>query len=99
MSVLVYTESEKGKFKKNAFEVASYAKAIADTTGTEVTAVAFHAEDAETLGNYGVSRVLLVKEDALDTYQEKLDEYERIFGFTAETYICSPSSGVRIVFP
>ncbi|MCX2719115.1 electron transfer flavoprotein subunit alpha/FixB family protein [Lentiprolixibacter aurantiacus] len=71
MSVLVYTESEKGKFKKNAFEVASYAKAIADTTGTEVTAVAFHAEDAETLGNYGVSRVLLVKEDALDTFNAR----------------------------
>ena len=34
MSVLVYTESEQGKFKKTAFEVASYAKAVADQMGT-----------------------------------------------------------------
>ena len=31
MSVLVYTESEKGNFKKIALEVASYAKAVANT--------------------------------------------------------------------
>jgi electron transfer flavoprotein alpha subunit len=29
MSVLVYTESEEGKFKKAALEVASYAKEVA----------------------------------------------------------------------
>ena len=68
MSVLVYTESEKGKFKKSAFEVASYAKEIADKTGSEVTAVAFHAEDAEILGNYGVSKVLQVNDDILKTF-------------------------------
>ncbi|MDX1602987.1 MAG: electron transfer flavoprotein subunit alpha/FixB family protein, partial [Salinimicrobium sediminis] len=43
MSVLVYTESEEGKFKKTAFEVASYAKGVADMLGTEVTAVSFGA--------------------------------------------------------
>ncbi|MCE2614152.1 electron transfer flavoprotein subunit alpha/FixB family protein [Flavobacteriaceae bacterium D16] len=71
MSVLVYTESEKGKFKKNAFEVASYAKEIADKTGAEVTAVAFHAEEAEMLGNYGVSKVLHIQDDALKTFNAK----------------------------
>ncbi len=30
MSVVVYTESEQGKFKKVALEVASYAKVVAD---------------------------------------------------------------------
>ena len=39
MSVLVYTESENGKFKKAALEVVSYAKAVADQMGTTVTAV------------------------------------------------------------
>ena len=43
MSVLVYTESEKGKFKKTALEVASYAKAVADQMGTTVTAVTINA--------------------------------------------------------
>ena len=34
MSVVVYTESENGKFKKNAFEVASYAAAVAKQLST-----------------------------------------------------------------
>ena len=58
MSVLVYTESEQGKFKKVALEVASYAKAIAIQLGTTVTAVTINADDASELGNYGVDKVL-----------------------------------------
>ncbi len=58
MSVLVYTESEQGKFKKVALEVASYAKAVANQMGTTVTAVTFNANDASELGNYGVDKVL-----------------------------------------
>ena len=45
MSVLVYTETDKGKFKKSAFEVASYAFDVAKKLGEKVTAVAFNAED------------------------------------------------------
>ncbi len=60
MSVLVYTESEQGKFKKVALEVASYAKAVANQMGTTVTAVTFNANDASELGNYGVDEVLNV---------------------------------------
>ncbi|NNL32774.1 MAG: electron transfer flavoprotein subunit alpha/FixB family protein [Flavobacteriaceae bacterium] len=63
MSVLVYTESEQGKFKKVALEVASYAKTVADTLGTTVTAVTFNVDDASSLGNYGVDRVLNVTYD------------------------------------
>ena len=60
MSVLVYTESEQGKFKKTALEVASYAKAVANEMGTTVTAVTFNTSDASELGNYGVDKVLNV---------------------------------------
>ena len=60
MSVLVYTESENGKFKKAALEVASYAKAVASQIGTTVTAVAFNVSDASELSNYGVDKVLNV---------------------------------------
>ena len=47
MSVLVYTESEQGKFKKTAFEVASYAKAVANHQhgNSSVTAIAINAGD------------------------------------------------------
>ena len=63
MSVLVYTESEQGKFKKVAFEVASYAKAVAEQMGTTVTAVTINANDTSELGNYGVDKVLNVSYD------------------------------------
>ncbi|MEW4923977.1 electron transfer flavoprotein subunit alpha/FixB family protein [Algibacter sp. 2305UL17-15] len=68
MSVLVYTESEQNKFKKNAFEVASYAKAVADQLGTTVTAVAINANDTSELGNYGVDKVLKVSNPQLDNF-------------------------------
>ena len=42
MSVLVYTESEEGTFKKIAFEAVSYAKGIADMLGTSVTAISIN---------------------------------------------------------
>ena len=68
MSVLVYTESEKGKFKKNALEVASYASAVAKMMGTSVTAIAFNSTDNDILGDYGVSKVLNVKDESLTTF-------------------------------
>ncbi len=68
MSVLVYTESENGSFKKTAFEVASYAKGIAEMTGTTVTAISINAEDAAALGNYGVDKVLNVTNDKLKSF-------------------------------
>lgn len=63
MSVLVYAESEGGKLKKVAFEVASYGKAVADQIGTEVVAVTFNAQDASALGDYGIQKVLNIEMD------------------------------------
>ncbi|MBR9757446.1 MAG: electron transfer flavoprotein subunit alpha/FixB family protein [Algicola sp.] len=71
MSVLVYTESDKGTFKKIALEAASYAKAIADKMGITVTAVTINAEDTSVLGNYGVDTVLKVNDSSLDTFNAK----------------------------
>ncbi|WP_418638210.1 electron transfer flavoprotein subunit alpha/FixB family protein [Winogradskyella sp.] len=71
MSILVYTESENGKFKKAALEVVSYAKAVADQMGTSVTAVAVNADNAETLGNYGASKVLSIKDESLNLFNAK----------------------------
>ncbi|WP_044400043.1 electron transfer flavoprotein subunit alpha/FixB family protein [Lacinutrix sp. Hel_I_90] len=71
MSVLVYTESENGKFKKTALEVASYAKAVADQMGTTVTAIAVNAGDTSELEKYGVDKVLKVSNSALDTFNAK----------------------------
>ncbi|WP_299384175.1 electron transfer flavoprotein subunit alpha/FixB family protein [uncultured Lacinutrix sp.] len=71
MSVLVYTESENGKFKKTALEVASYAKAVATQLGTTVTAVTVNAADTSELANYGVDKILNVTNSALDKFSAK----------------------------
>ena len=71
MSVLVYTESEQGKFKKTALEAASYAKAVADQMGTTVTAVAINANDTSELGKYGVDKVLNVSNNDLSSFNAK----------------------------
>lgn len=71
MSILIYAESAEGKFKKTAFELASYAKKIAGETGDTVTAVAVNAADASQLGKYGVDKVLNVKNDKLTSFNAK----------------------------
>ncbi|NJB36150.1 electron transfer flavoprotein subunit alpha/FixB family protein [Croceivirga sp. JEA036] len=71
MSVLVYTESEKGKLKKNAFEVASYAYDVAQKMGTSVTAITFNVEDASELGTYGVAKALNISNDQLSVFNAK----------------------------
>ena len=68
MSVLVYTEAEEGKFKKTAYEVASYARGIADMMSTSVTAVTINAEETTSLGAYGVNKVLHIKNDKLKQF-------------------------------
>lgn len=71
MSILIYAESAEGKFKKTAFELASYAKKIAGDTGTTVTAITINATDASQLGNYGVDKVLAVKSEKLGSFNAK----------------------------
>lgn len=71
MSILIYAESAEGKFKKVALELASYAKNVATSMGTTVTAVTINATDVSELGNYGVDRVLAVSNDSLKAFNAK----------------------------
>ncbi len=71
MSVLIYAESAEGKFKKVALELASYAKKIADSMGTTVTAVTINAGNSQDLAAYGVSKVLKVNNDKLSAFSAK----------------------------
>ncbi|MBB5645671.1 electron transfer flavoprotein subunit alpha/FixB family protein [Pedobacter cryoconitis] len=71
MSVLVYVEQVDGKFKKSVFEAVSYAKAIADKTGTSLTAVSIgNVADSELqeLGKYGAAKVLNVASAELKNF-------------------------------
>jgi galactokinase len=46
---------------------------------------------------FGGCTVTLIEEDAIPAYREHIVQYERIFGFRPELYICKPSAGARIV--
>jgi electron transfer flavoprotein alpha subunit len=61
MSVLVYTESWEGNFRKSTYEAVSYASETAKILGTDVVALAFgdiSDDELLKLGNYGASKVL-----------------------------------------
>jgi electron transfer flavoprotein alpha subunit len=61
MSVLVYTENWKGKFRKSTFEAVSYASESAKLLRTDVVALSFGEvtdDELSKLGNYGANKVL-----------------------------------------
>ncbi len=102
MSVLVYTESENGKFKKNAFEVASYAHEVAKQLGTTVTAISVNANENESLGAYGVSKVLNVSDDSLKTFNAKAYAHAIIGAAQnegAQVVIVSSSADTKFLAP
>ncbi len=72
MSLLIYAESAPdasgGKFKKVAFELASYAKKVAESLGTTVTAVTVNAGNVSDLSKYGVDKVLKVSNDKIKPF-------------------------------
>lgn len=75
MSLLIYAESASDasgvKFKKVAFELASYAKKVAESLGTTVTAVTINAGANSELSKYGVDKVLAVTNDKLANFNAK----------------------------
>lgn len=71
MSVLVYVENTDGNFKKSVYEVVSYAKSVADSLGTTVTAISIGdvaESELQKLGNYGASEVLNVSNTQLKQF-------------------------------
>lgn len=71
MSILIYAESAEGKFKKVALELASYAKKVAESLGTTVTAVTVNAANVSDLSKYGVDKVLKISNDKLANFTAK----------------------------
>ncbi len=47
---------------------------------------------------FGGCTLTLIKNTAIEKYQERLDEYERIFGFKAEMIKCIPSAGAKVIY-
>ena len=100
--VLVYTESEGGKFKKIAFEAVSYAKGIADAMGTTVTALSVNGGNASELGAYGATKVLEVSNDQLQSFNA--EAYADIIAQaakkeTAKVVILTSSANCKFMAP
>ncbi len=85
MSILVYIENTEGLLKKSAFEVASYARDLAVQQNTDVVALSIGnvaSEELQKLGNYGISRVLSVSAEKLNTFVNQA--YASIIATVAE---------------
>lgn len=67
MSILVYTEINKGRVKKASLECVNYASKIAESMGSTVTALVNNADAAqlEEIGKAGASKILSAKNDKL----------------------------------
>jgi electron transfer flavoprotein alpha subunit len=67
MSVLVFTEINKGKVKKASLEAVNYGAKVAELMGTSVTALAINADASqlEEIGKAGAKKILSVKNESL----------------------------------
>jgi len=46
---------------------------------------------------FGGCTVTLIDEAAIPVYQARIEAYERIFSFKAETFVCEPARGAHII--
>ena len=68
---LVYMEMQDGEYKKSALEVLSEGRRLADSLGTDLTAVVIGAgvtDKAPQLGTYGADKVVVADDGALAEY-------------------------------
>ena len=71
MSILVYTESEGNKYKKQALEAVSYAKGLANISGEKLYTLSVNIENTEALNNYGPDHNILVNDKKLINFKAK----------------------------
>ncbi|MBT5425350.1 MAG: electron transfer flavoprotein subunit alpha/FixB family protein [Bacteroidetes bacterium] len=75
MAVLVYKENWDGAFKKQSFELVSYANAIAEMLNVPVIALSIgevKEEELLKLSNYGADKVLKVENDQVNTLDNQI---------------------------
>ena len=75
MSVIVYTENWDGQFKKQTFEIATYATKVASMLNTDAIAISIgnvSDEELGKLGNHGIKRIISVTDDKLKHFDGQL---------------------------
>ncbi len=78
MSVLIFAESNNGKFKKSTLEAVSYGSELAKKLNTEVVALADGSLDSaelSTLGSFGANKVYTLSHNNLQNFDSKAYAY------------------------
>ena len=69
--ILVFAESHEGKFKKNAYEIASFGSRIAGKAGMDCAAVVLGKhENPSALGKYGIKKVYHISDEKLNDFDD-----------------------------
>lgn len=101
MSVLVIIETEKNKLKRNAAEVASYGVGLAADLKTSCSAIAFHSDNADSLGQFGISKVAVVSNVPMhfdaNTYADTIAQH--VQQIKATHLIVSSSADAKFLAP
>lgn len=74
MSILVFAENWDGKFKKQTFELVSYAHSLSKLLNSSVTALSIGnitEDELKKLGNYGTSKILTINDSRLFNLDNK----------------------------
>ena len=101
MFILLFIESENNKLKRNAAEIASYGVALADKLNKDCVAVSFNADNAQELGQFGISKVFNVtntpQQFDAHVYENVLTHYVAKLGVTH--IIVSSSADAKFLAP
>ncbi len=71
MSILVYTESENGSYKKSAFEVLSYGRELSKKTNMDVITLSINQKNTSELSNYGSNKNIVINNNGLNEFKAK----------------------------
>ena len=108
MSILAYTESANGKFKKNTFEIVSYASELSRKIGTELYVLVCNVEDCSELSKFGATNIIKVKAEKLNQFDnciysnliaqiaKKLNTSNIVIGSSADSKYLAPSLCVEL---
>lgn len=68
MAIIVYAESDNGKYKKSSFEAVTYGKDLATSLDMECIAVSIGNSGDENLGNFGADKVVNITGEVYTTF-------------------------------
>lgn len=100
MNTIVFAETNaEGQFKKNAAEVVSYGKHLADMAGGTLTAVSFRASEPGDLGRYGADHIVNITNEVLGSFSPEVWAQALLEAATGDMYVLPHSSDAASMAP